>query len=79
MEESTTYQELIEKGKKTGLERGRLAEALGLVLRQGTKRFGAPSPQTQAAVNAMTDVKHLEDLADRLFDGTACAWTDLLM
>ena len=37
MEESTTYQEIIEKG----LEKGRLEEARGLLLRQARKRLGA--------------------------------------
>ena len=78
MEESTTYQEIIEKGVEKGLERGRLAEARATVLRWGTKRLGDPTPQVVAGLDAITDVRRLEDLLDRLLDGAAGSWDDLL-
>ncbi len=74
MEESTTYQEIIEKG----LEKGRLEEARGLLLRQARKRLGAPTREAEADLNAIYDIQRLEDLVDRLLDGTAKTWDDLL-
>jgi len=68
LEDSTTYQ-LI-------LNRGVIAEAQRVLLIQGRKRFGAPSPATEAALQAITDRDHLERLAERILDATG--WDDLL-
>ena len=82
MEESTTYQEIIEKGMERGLARGletgRLAEGRSILMRRGSKRLGAPSPHIEAALNAITDINKLEDLVDRLIDGGAKTWDELL-
>lgn len=90
MEESTTYQEILEKGMERGMERGiergmergmergRLAEAQAMLLRGGSKRFGDPTQQAELAIKAITDIRRLEELMDRLLSGTAMTWDDLL-
>ena len=47
-----------------------------MLVRIGTKRFGAPTTETLVAVNAITDPTRLEALADRVLDATD--WGDLL-
>ncbi|MDB5311529.1 MAG: hypothetical protein JWO38_5731 [Gemmataceae bacterium] len=69
LENSTTYQ-LI-------LERGIAQEAQAMVLRLGTKRFGPPSPATEAAVRGIPDRDRLEQIAERVLDATG--WDDLLV
>lgn len=48
----------------------------GLLLRQGTKKFGPPTPEQAAAVAAVTDLPALDALADRLLD--VSTWDELL-
>ncbi len=72
MEESTTYQEIIEKGEARGIPKGERT----MLFRLGARRFGPPSPAISAAMNAITDPARLESLADRIFDATS--WDDLL-
>ena len=76
MEDSTTYQFVLEKGLKQGLSQGRSEGQKNLLLRQGTRRFGAPTPETIAALGAIADVAQLERLAERMLD--AKDWDDLL-
>ena len=61
MEESVTYQAIIEKGMEKGMEkgeaRGRVEEARRLLLRQGRIRFGPPDEATQAALAAIADLE----------------------
>ena len=72
MEESVIYQDILEKGEA----RGRLEEALTLLLRIGSKRLGIPDAQTKAKLEAITSVEDLEQLADRLLE--AESWQELL-
>jgi predicted transposase YdaD len=72
MEESTTYQEILEKGEA----RGRITEARALLLKFGGKRFGVPDASTQAALEAITSIEELERLADRLLEVES--WQELL-
>lgn len=80
MEESTTYQWIVQqgvaKGRNEGRNEGRTEEAKKLLLRQGTRRFGVPSSVSVAALNEIADLNRLEQLADRIFDATS--WDDLL-
>jgi predicted transposase YdaD len=78
MEESTTYQAIIEKGIEKGIERGRSLEALAVLLRHGTKQFGRPSSEIKARLEAMSNVQQLENLMDRILDGSATDWENLL-
>ena len=72
MKESVTYQAIIEEGKAVGLTE----EARKILLLQGRNRFGEPSAEALAAVNALTDVQKLEELAVRLLE--ASSWEELL-
>jgi hypothetical protein len=51
-------------------------EARRILLRQGRKRFGPPSPEMIAALEAIEDPDELEDLSERLLD--VASWEELL-
>lgn len=68
MEESTTYQAII--------ARGRTDEAKKILLRQGGKRFGPADARMRTAINAIADVERLEQLTERLLD--VSSWDELL-
>jgi predicted transposase YdaD len=68
MKESVTYQAIVEEG--------RIAEGQAMLLRIGNQRFGAPSPETRAALEGITSIERLETLADRLLHVES--WDELL-
>lgn len=68
MEESTFVQAMMRKGA--------IREAKAILLRQGTKRFGAPDAAAREALEAVRDLNQLERLGERLLDVTS--WQDLL-
>jgi len=68
MEESTTYQAIIRKG--------RLAEARHILVRLGQKRFGPANDATTATLNAIDDVQRLEELTERVLE--VANWQELL-
>lgn len=68
MEESTTYQAIVRKG--------RLSEARLILLRQGRKLFGSVDENAEAALNAIGDVEKLEELGERILD--VSSWQELL-
>ena len=68
LEDSTTYQWLLRKGRTKGTQ--------GVLLRQGSRRFGPPSEATEATLAAITDEERLGRISDRIFDATG--WDDLL-
>ncbi|MBY0522869.1 MAG: hypothetical protein K2R98_05705 [Gemmataceae bacterium] len=72
MEESVTYQKIIRKGEA----RGEANEARKMVVLMGRARFGEPSPEALAALDALTDVGRLEALGVRLLQ--AASWQELL-
>jgi len=72
MEESVTYQAIIEEGRV----KGRTEEACRILLAMGTKRFGKPSARIRKLIAARTDPAVLEQLATRLLD--IDSWDDLL-
>lgn len=76
LEDSDTYQWIIEQGLTRGETRGRLAEARTIVTRLGSRRFGPPPAAVQEALAAVTDRERLERIADRIID--AVNWDDLL-
>jgi hypothetical protein len=80
LEDSTTYQMILNKGIKQGEAlgetRGRAEEAQSLVLLLGGQRFGPAAPAVEAAVRAITDRQRLERMAARLL--AAADWNDLL-
>jgi predicted transposase YdaD len=68
MRESSTYQAILAEG--------RAEEARRIVLRQGRQKFGPPDARIRAALGRITDVEHLERLADRVLAATS--WEELL-
>ncbi|MCE9565714.1 MAG: DUF4351 domain-containing protein [Planctomycetes bacterium] len=59
-----------------GRAEGRVQEARAVVLRQGRKKFGAPSPEHEANINSIADLTLLETLSERLLD--VKTWDELL-
>jgi hypothetical protein len=72
MRESTAYQAILDEGRAEG----RAEEARKILLRQGHKRFGAPTAAEEAAFVAITDLDRLERLSDRLLE--VANWQELL-
>jgi hypothetical protein len=72
MEESVTYQAILQRGMQQGLTQ----EARAVLLRQGRKKFGPPTAEQEAAVNAITDLGRLEALTEKLLD--VSTWDELL-
>jgi hypothetical protein len=68
MEESTTYQAIIRKGRLSGVRE--------VLLRQGRKRFGPVDEATEAALKAINDVRKLDELSERILD--VGSWQELL-
>ncbi len=68
MEESSTYQLIVSKGKVQG--------ARDIVLRQGRRKFGEPDAASLLALESTTDLEQLERLADRLL--AVSSWEELL-
>jgi predicted transposase YdaD len=63
MQESVIYQDILQKGE----ERGKKQEALELILRQLTRRFGAIEPEVQQQIRSLS-ITQLEELAEALLD-----------
>jgi hypothetical protein len=76
MRESTTYQYILDEGRKEGRDEGRLDKAKGWLLALGSERFGAADDSIKAHVTAITDEERLERLRERLLRATS--WQDLL-
>ena len=68
MEESVTYQAIVEEGEAK--------EARRILLKLGTERFGKASARVLAKLKAIEDKAHLEDLVMRTL--IASSWTELL-
>ena len=80
IEESSVYQDLLQRGEARGLVKGAvkgaLDEARKLVLKLGKKRFGLPNDQVKTALKGMVDVADIERLHDKLLD--VKNWEELL-
>jgi predicted transposase YdaD len=76
MRESSGYQIILDEGREEGRIQGALREARKILLRLGGRKFGAPEPAAEAAVQAIDDLARLERMSDRLLDVTT--WQDLL-
>src|SRR5439155_14651641 len=70
MEESTTYQAILARGRDEGRLEGRLEgaveEAQNFLLHLGQKHLGPADAATTTAVRAIADVQRLEQLGERL-------------
>jgi predicted transposase YdaD len=76
MEESDTYQEILEKGEAKGLHKGAVREARKLLVSQGTRRFGPPPSQATTTIEGLDDLGRLEELHSRLLE--VGSWEELL-
>ena len=88
MKESSTYQAIkaegreegeeigLVKGKEIGKAEGKAEEAIAILLRQGTKRFGTPALATVNQLQSTTDLQRLEQLTDRILEVES--WDELL-
>jgi hypothetical protein len=69
LEDSTTYQYIIEQGEIKGVRR--------MLLELGTNRFGAPTKQVRAAIQELEDLSRLRRMGVRVL--TAASWNDILV
>jgi len=74
MEESTTYQEIMEKG---GLK-GEIKGARAMLVRVGVGVLGTPTAKIRASLDKIDDMSRLEQLMDRLRIGGVKSWAELL-
>jgi hypothetical protein len=72
LEDSTTYQLILNRGVTKGAVEGER----NVLLIMGRKKFGPPPPEREAALSAITDRARLERMAERILDATG--WDDLL-
>jgi hypothetical protein len=68
VEESTTYQYILQQGEIKALRR--------ILLRQGSAKFGAPSKQVEDAIQELESLPRLRRMGVRLL--TASSWKDVL-
>jgi predicted transposase YdaD len=76
MEESVTYQAILKKGEARGEARGKAEEAMRMLMLLGRRKLGEPSPEAMAALDGVTDIHRLEELALQLEHATS--WPRLL-
>jgi Mg/Co/Ni transporter MgtE len=68
VEDSTTYQYIIEQGALKGVR--------ALLLELGASRFGAPSEKVKASIQELEDLPRLKRMGLRVL--TAKSWNDIL-
>lgn len=76
LEESSVYQEALEKGEMRGLTRGRTEIARASLLLVAGQRLGSPPPRVAAVVQTEVDVDRLQRMLERVPYVTG--WDDLL-
>ena len=77
MEESVTYQAIVEKGVAIGEKRALANEARDILLKVGAQRFGKnPPPTVLSKLKKIDDKRRLEDLVLRAL--VAKNWNELL-
>ena len=67
MQESVTYQDILQKGAQQGRLEGKREASLSLVLRQLTRRFGEINPHLQEQIRSLL-LEQLEELGEALLD-----------
>ena len=67
MRESVIYQEILQEGETKGKLEGKSEEALSLVLRQLSRRFGSLPPNAQAQIQSLS-LPQIEALSEALLD-----------
>ena len=68
VEDSTTYQYIIEQGALRGVR--------ALLLEQGASKFGAPTEKVKASIQELEDLPRLKRMGLRVL--TAKSWNDIL-
>ena len=77
MEESVTYQAIMEEGVVKGRLEGRLEEARHILFRLGEQRFGAPAgASVRSRIESINSLEVLEGLSDRMLQ--VRNWEELL-
>ena len=77
LEDSTTYQEISQKGYQQGLAQGLAAGAAQrMLLIMGRKRLGTLPDAVETTLRSIVDIDRLGRMAERIFD--AAGWDDLL-
>ncbi len=76
IEESSVYQDILQKGEAKGRVEGAVEEARKILIRHGSKKFGPPGEQAEARIAALDDVDRLQDLIDGVLD--VASWDELL-
>ncbi len=76
MEESSTYQAILEKGREKGLQEGEVRGARKALRLVGDAAFGKPDARLAAAIEQLNDLGRLADLLKRV--PTAGSWQELL-
>lgn len=76
MVEKSYAQVTFERGEAQGERKGQLAALQRVILRLGRRRFGEPTPEQQARLEAIDSPDRLERLSDEIMD--AASWDDLL-
>lgn len=67
MRESVIYQDILEEGRQEGRQEGRREEALAMVMRPLTRRFGVLDAELQSRLGGLS-VAQLEDLIEDLIE-----------
>jgi hypothetical protein len=79
-EESTEVRAMnkttFERGMEKGMEKGQIEGLRNVLLRLGTRKFGAPSPEVQSLIRSIDDLARLSELTERVLE--AKGWDDLL-
>ena len=75
-DESSRLHYAITKGRMEGQIEGRTEATRAMLLRIGARRLGSPPPGLLAAIDAITDIERLENLADRVVE--ISSWDELL-
>jgi hypothetical protein len=68
MSESVTFQAILERGK--------LQEAVKLLMKLGRNRFGPAEPSVSTSIEQVTDLSRIEVLHERLHE--VSSWNELL-
>ena len=67
LQETRVYREIKEEGLEQGLKQGKIGEAVNLVMRLLTKKFGQISPENRSFISGLS-LPVLEDLSEALLD-----------
>jgi predicted transposase YdaD len=78
MKDSVVYQEILEEGEEKGMEKGRVTGVRSVLLRLGAKKLGIPDALVHSRLDMINDASTLEELIDRVTDGSFATWAELL-